>query len=102
MNSSLSGVQAPSASSWVDQSLLSITRELRVIREQQKIQTRAWLKTTKMAELAGMGASTLRRMAQTGQLPDSAVRRRARKSGYEYRFHAENTLRAIEESFYKF
>ena len=68
MNSPLSGVQTPSASSWSDQALLSITRELKVIREQQKIQTRAWLKTSKMAELAGLGTSTLRRMAQTGQL----------------------------------
>ena len=99
MNSPLSGVQTPSASSWSDQALLSITRDLKVIREHQKIQTRAWLKTSKMAELAGLGTSTLRRMAQTGQLPESAVRRRARKTGYEYRFHAENTLRAIEESF---
>ena len=55
-----------------------------------------------MAALAGMGASTLRRMAQAGQLPESAVRRRARKTGYEYRFHAENTLRAIEESFIRY
>lgn len=102
MNSYVTGMQTPSASSWSDQTLLSITRELKVIREQQKIQVRVWLKTSKMAELAGMGASTLRRMAQAGQLPESAVRRRARKTGYEYRFHAENTLRAIEESFIRY
>ena len=102
MNSPSSGVQTPSASSWSDQTLLSITRELKVIREQQKIQTRAWLKTSKMAELAGLGTSTLRRMAQTGQLPESAVRKRARKTGYEFRFRAGNTLRAIEESFIRY
>ena len=102
MNSSNYGVVTPMASSWSDQSLLSILRELKVIKQQQKVQTRAWLKTSDMAELAGMGTSTLRRMAQTGQFPDSAVRRKARKSGYEYRFHAENTLRALEESFYRY
>ena len=102
MNSIPNGAKIPSASSWSDQTLLSITRELREIKQQQKVQLRAWLKTSDMAELAGMGASTLRRMAQTGELPDSAVRRKERKSGYEYRFHAENTLLAIEKSFYRY
>ena len=95
MNSIFNGVQTPDNSSWSDQALISISRDLKMIREHQKIQTRSWLKTSKMAELAGMGSSTLRRMAQTGQLPESAVRTRKRKNGHEYLFHAENTLKAI-------
>lgn len=102
MNCVSNETKTPRPSSWSDQTLLSITRELKEIKQQQKVQLRAWLKTSDMAELAGMGASTLRRMAQTGELPESAVRRRARKSGYEYRFHAENTLLAIEKSFYRY
>jgi hypothetical protein len=50
-----------------------------------------------MAEFAGVGKSTLRRMAQEKQFNDAAVRLKPRKSGYEYRWNVSKTLQALED-----
>jgi predicted DNA-binding transcriptional regulator AlpA len=56
-----------------------------------------WVRTSEMAEFAGVGKSTLRRMAQEKQFNDAAVRLKPRKSGYEYRWNVSKTLQALED-----